>query len=196
MDIPPAVLNERITCAIQAAQQYRIPAAILLAVSEKENGRPGMVNKNKNGTSDIGTMQFNSAYIATLARHGITQADVAAAGCYPYQLAAWRLRRHILLDSGDIWTRAANYHSYTPERNAVYRADLIFKASAWTQKLRSPSWPEPHASCRQLTPPNSSQSRNGVQHSASCYKQRLIRIANDLDASHLTGQMINQDDSR
>jgi hypothetical protein len=46
-------------------------------------------------------------------------------------LAAWRLRGHILNDDGDIWTRAANYHSYTPKFNAIYRAKLIRAADRW-----------------------------------------------------------------
>ena len=59
-------------------------------------------------------MQFNTRYLEHLERrYGITAADVAA-GCYPYDLAAWRLRKHLELDAGDAWTRAANYHSRNP----------------------------------------------------------------------------------
>ena len=56
-------------------------------------------------------------------------------GCYPYDLAAWRLRRHIKNDAGDIWTRAANYHSRAPQQNATYRADLRVKAKKWADWL-------------------------------------------------------------
>jgi hypothetical protein len=62
-------------------------------------------------------------------------ADAAGSGCYPYDLAAWRLRGHIKNDGGDIWTRAANYHSRAPQRNATYRADLILKAKKWADWL-------------------------------------------------------------
>ncbi|HHU1953599.1 TPA: conjugal transfer protein, partial [Escherichia coli] len=48
-----------------------------------------------------------------------------------YDLAAWRIRGHIKNDKGDIWTKAANYHSKTPQFNEVYRADLIRKAAKW-----------------------------------------------------------------
>ena len=50
-------------------------------------------------------------------------------------LAAWRLHGHLDNDSGDIWTRAANYHSRTPYYNAVYRADLILMAAKWADRL-------------------------------------------------------------
>jgi hypothetical protein len=130
-------MQERVVCSISAAAKYEIPANLVLAVAEKEAGRPGQWIRNTNGTSDVGTMQFNTAYLATLARYGITPADVAQAGCYPYNLAAWRLRKHLLYDHGDMWTRAANYHSRTPVYNAEYRADLMVKAAQWADWLQA-----------------------------------------------------------
>jgi hypothetical protein len=56
-------------------------------------------------------------------------------GIYPYQLAAWRLRGHLTKDEGDIWTRAANYHSRTPKYNARYRYQIMRKALRWNQWL-------------------------------------------------------------
>lgn len=54
---------------------------------------------------------------------------------FSYQLAAWRIRRHLRKDKGDIWTRVANYHSRTPLFNQRYRVQLIRRASAWEQWL-------------------------------------------------------------
>lgn len=141
MDMTPA-LQERISCSLSAAAKYEVPAAMLLAVADKEGGRPGLVVRNKNGTSDIGTMQFNTAYIATLAPYGIRTEHVALAGCYPFELAAWRLRGHLDLDTGDVWTRAANYHSRTPRYNSMYRSDLVVRARWWTTWLMSHSQPD------------------------------------------------------
>jgi hypothetical protein len=87
------------------------------------------VEANNNGTHDVGPMQFNTSYLSDLARYGITANEVAVAGCYSFDLAAWRLRQHIQKDKGDLWTRAANYHSRTPQYNSVYRADLMRKAT-------------------------------------------------------------------
>ncbi len=130
IDIPPQQ-QERIVCSITAAVKYDVPANIVLAVSEKEGGKPGQWVKNKNGTHDVGAMQFNTRYLNDLAKCGITPDDVAKTGCYPYDLAAWRLAIHIKEDRGDIWTRAANYHSRTYEYNKDYRADLMVKANKW-----------------------------------------------------------------
>ncbi len=131
VDMPP-LQQERVICSVSAAHKYEIPAKILLAVAEKEGGKPGQWVKNTNGTHDVGSMQFNTAYLADLKKqYGITAKDAAASGCFAYELAAWRLRGHIKNDSGDIWKRAANYHSKTPKYNTPYRKDLIRKAAKW-----------------------------------------------------------------
>jgi hypothetical protein len=133
----PPELQERVVCSISAAVKYEVPANIVLAVAEKEGGRPGQWKQNTNGTDDVGPMQFNTAYLRELARFGITTNDVARSDCYPFDLAAWRLRMHIKHDDGDLWTRAANYHSRTPRYNAIYRSDLIRRASRWADWLKA-----------------------------------------------------------
>ena len=135
-DLPPQ-LQERVICSISAAVKYEVPVNIVLAVAEKEGGKPGQWVRNSNGTHDVGPMQFNTAYLGDLARYGISANDVAAAGCYSFELAAWRLRMHIRHDKGDLWTKAANYHSRTPQYNAMYRADLMHKASKWADWLEA-----------------------------------------------------------
>jgi hypothetical protein len=129
--LKPEEMNERVMCSVIAAVKYDVPANIILAVAEIEGGKPGQYVENTNGTLDVGPMQFNTAYLQDLARYGITAKDVEASGCYSYELAAWRLRGHILNDSGDLWTRAANYHSKTPYYNAEYRAKLIRASGKW-----------------------------------------------------------------
>lgn len=136
LDLPPA-MQERVVCSVTAAIKYEVPANIVLAVAEKENGKPGQRVRNTNGTDDVGTMQFNTSYLKTLRKYDITPEDVAQPGCYAYDLAAWRLRGHIKNDSGDIWTRAANYHSRTPKFNTIYRTDLIKVAGKWEKWLAS-----------------------------------------------------------
>ncbi len=134
----PAAYEERVVCSIAASLEYGVPADIMLAIAEVEGGRPGVIARNSNGTVDIGPMQFNSDYLRKeLKRYGITPDDVNGAGCYPYRLATWRVKKHIETDSGDIWTRAANYHSRTPKFNKIYRAKLISAAMRWAGWLKS-----------------------------------------------------------
>lgn len=130
---PP--MQERVVCSITAAVKYHVPANIVLAVAEKEAGKPNTWVRNSNNTYDIGPMQFNTSYLRDLAKYGITARDVAAGGCYSFELAAWRLRGHITHDKGDLWTRVANYHSRTHKYNTVYRNDLMRKAAKWAKWL-------------------------------------------------------------
>jgi murein endopeptidase len=128
--------QDRVTCSIAAALKFGVPANIMLAVAEMEGGRPGQRVRNHNGSFDVGPMQFNTRYLQHLERrYGITAADVAAADCYPYELAAWRLRKHLELDAGDVWTKIANYHSRNHVNNGKYRRRLIVKAGAWARWL-------------------------------------------------------------
>ena len=134
IDLPPD-MQERVVCSIIAAVKYEIPANILLAIAEIEGGKPGQWVQNNNGTHDVGSMQFNTAYLQDLSKYGINADHVAQSGCYAYDLAAWRIRQHIKNDQGDTWTKAANYHSRTTEYNARYRVDLIAKAAKWADWL-------------------------------------------------------------
>lgn len=132
-----AAQQDRAVCSISAAVKYEIPANIVLAVAEQEAGRPGLWVENTNGTYDVGSLQFNTAYLVQLAKYGITPKDVAAVGCYSYDLAAWRLRGHLLHDQGDMWTRVADYHSRTPAINAVYRHQIMVRAERWARWLEA-----------------------------------------------------------
>ena len=133
----PPQQQEMVVCSIGAGLAYGVPVNIVLAVAQQESGKPGQWVKNTNGTYDVGAMQFNTSYLHELQRYGITPAAVAQPGCYPYQLAAWRLRGHLKNDQGDIWTRAANYHSRTPQYNARYRYQLQRKAQVWAEWLNT-----------------------------------------------------------
>jgi hypothetical protein len=63
-DMPPQI-QERVVCSISAAVKYEVPANIVLAVAEKEAGKPGQWVRNSNGTHDVGPMQFNTRTCAT-----------------------------------------------------------------------------------------------------------------------------------
>ncbi|EPG9766459.1 conjugal transfer protein TrbN [Escherichia coli] len=136
VDIPQIpMMEERVMCSIIAAVKYELPANLVLAVAAQENGKPGQWVKNRNGTSDVGPLQFNTSYLQSLKKYGITASDVEKPGCYPYDLAAWRIRGHVLNDSGDLWTRVANYHSRTPYYNAKYRKLIMQRALGWANWL-------------------------------------------------------------
>ncbi|MCU7880243.1 MAG: muramidase [Candidatus Thiodiazotropha sp. (ex Lucinoma aequizonata)] len=167
----PSLEQERVVCSISPAVKYEVPAKIVLAMAEKEGGSPGQRVRNSNGTHDVGPMQFNSAYLGDLEKYGIITDDMAASGCYSFDLAAWRLRGHILHDSGDIWTRAANYHSRTPKYNTIYRADLMQKAVKWAD------WLDEHFSTVNVTAQGGAAPGNGTA------MQQVIQEATKIEAN-------------
>ncbi|MCL2875021.1 MAG: transglycosylase SLT domain-containing protein [Betaproteobacteria bacterium] len=136
-DIRPATVD----CVIKAAQRQGVPANVLLAIASVEGGKNGQVVENKNGTYDLGHLQINSIHFTPNGRFGklpITKEDVTWRGCYNAELAAWMLRQHLEEPDSrqDFWTRAANYHSHTPELNARYRQKLIPLSVAWGDWLQ------------------------------------------------------------
>jgi len=128
-DSPTHYYHERVECSIQAANHYHIPPLIMLTVAEQEGGKPGQKTRNRNGTYDYGVMQINTVSLEDLRPYGINENHVLAQGCYPYYLAAWRISGHIANDPGDLWQRAANYHSRTPYYNRLYREKLLRRAT-------------------------------------------------------------------
>jgi len=134
--LPPPEVQARIVCSIAAAERFGLPASVMLAVAQIEGGRPGLARRNTNGTYDLGPMQLNTAWLAELRPYGVDPRWALAGGCYPYQLAAWRIRGHLVRDGGDYWTRVANYHSRTPSRNRPYRAQVIVSAGRWDDWLQ------------------------------------------------------------
>lgn len=71
-DLPPQ-LHERVVCSIAAAVKYEIPANIVLAVAEKEGGKPGQWVRNSDGSHDIGTMQLTRVICGILRPTGSQQ---------------------------------------------------------------------------------------------------------------------------
>ncbi|HIQ48054.1 MAG TPA: invasion protein IagB, partial [Aquifex aeolicus] len=63
-------------CFKRAEKVYGVPYELLLAIALAESGlNPEALNKNRNGTYDIGIMQINTSNLSLLKRVGIIKRD-------------------------------------------------------------------------------------------------------------------------
>ena len=85
----PVVANA--ACWEAASQSYGIPVDVLKAVAKTESGfNPKAINKNKDGSHDIGMMQINSAWLPKLEGYGITEESLKDE-CTNLKVGAWIL---------------------------------------------------------------------------------------------------------
>jgi soluble lytic murein transglycosylase-like protein len=107
------------TCFDEAAKRYRVPVALLKAISTVEsNGNPNARNVNKNGSYDIGHMQINSSWLPTLARYGIDEKKLSDP-CINTNIGAWVLA-HNISRLGLSWNAVGAYNAASPEKRMVY----------------------------------------------------------------------------
>ncbi len=79
------------TCWEAASQSYGIPAQVLKAVAKTESGfNEKALNRNKDGSHDIGLMQINSGWLPTLEKYGITEESLKDS-CTNLKVGAWIL---------------------------------------------------------------------------------------------------------
>jgi soluble lytic murein transglycosylase-like protein len=111
----------RIESCIQSAANFRGQnPKWLMAIAVQESGlNPNAVNRaNKNGSVDHGLFQINSAWLPTLARHGITEQQLYDP-CIAAYVAAWILAQEIDRH-GPTWRAIGAYNSPTEANQKVY----------------------------------------------------------------------------
>lgn len=109
----------RADCFDQAAAYERVNPITLrgIAVVESSNN-PRAINRNRNGSVDLGLMQVNSIHLPELNRYGIHKRDLMNA-CKNTYVAAWLLRKS--MDRyGNTWKAVGGYHSNTPGEREQY----------------------------------------------------------------------------
>jgi soluble lytic murein transglycosylase-like protein len=77
-----------------ASKKFDIPLEVLIAVKHVESGSRldnAIVNKNANGTFDLGVMQVNSSWLPTLAQFGVDAETLLENHCVNIAVGAWIL---------------------------------------------------------------------------------------------------------
>lgn len=129
------------TCAIDAANQYRISKTLFLGILATEAGHVGQIVHNPGGSYDMGPAQINSSHLAEMAALGITRDQIINDGCLNIHIGAWILARELgnetPLHPKEFWQRVGNYNSRTPVLNHAYQLKV------WKQII-SLSHSQPH----------------------------------------------------
>ena len=106
-------------CWDAAAQRYQLSSALLYAIARTESGlNPLAIGRNGNGSRDIGLMQINSAWLPTLASHGITERALFEP-CTNIEVGAWILAGKVSR-LGYTWDAVGAYNAQNPTLRRAY----------------------------------------------------------------------------
>lgn len=106
-------------CFDEAAARYQIPSSLLMAISRVESsGNPQAINRNPDGSYDIGHMQINSRWLPLLKQYGIDERSLFDA-CTNTYVGAWILAQNIhRLGYG--WNAIGAYNARSPAKRMAY----------------------------------------------------------------------------
>lgn len=117
-------LTAETRCVVTAAERHSVNPWVLKAILKVEsNFKPGAVNRNPNGSVDIGMAQINSIHLKELRKYGISDKDLLDP-CVSTYVAAWHLAKQYRAH-GNTWFAVGAYHSATPCFNNRY-AGLVW----------------------------------------------------------------------
>lgn len=115
--VAPVAANA--ACFDEAAARFGLPTSLLKAISRVESsGNPHAVNRNSNGSYDIGHMQINSQWLPVLQRYGIDERMLFDA-CVSTYVGAWVLAQNIRRH-GYNWTAVGAYNASNPTKRVAY----------------------------------------------------------------------------
>ena len=126
-------------CWEDAATRYQVSSVLLYAIARTESGlNPQAIGRNSNGSRDIGLMQINSAWLPTLASHGIGERDLFEP-CVNIHVGAWILAGNVSR-LGYTWEAVGAYNAANPALRRSYvekvRRHLAIEAPASRPSVR------------------------------------------------------------
>lgn len=100
-----------INCWAAAGIRYDVPVDLLFAVGQVESShKVDAINRNKDGSEDLGVMQINSRWLTVLAGYGITRHILLTKPCTNIQVGAWILAGEIQR-TGYSWQTIGAYNA-------------------------------------------------------------------------------------
>ena len=121
-------------CFERAEATYGIHRDLLRAIAQQESSlNPAAINKNANGSVDVGLMQINSQWWPRLTRAGFDTAWLLDP-CYNVMFGSWILAQNVAR-RGMTWEAVGAYHSPTDWRARQYSVQI---AGRLAKILRQP----------------------------------------------------------
>ena len=102
----------------RAGQHRKFPCKESTWLGSESSINPRAVNRNANGSYDVGLIQINSSWFPQLKRHGIEERHLYDP-CVSLQVGAWILAQN-LRRLRDPWLAVGAYNSPTPARARAY----------------------------------------------------------------------------
>jgi soluble lytic murein transglycosylase-like protein len=106
-------------CWEEAARRYSVNPAMLVAIARTESGlNPQAINRNRDGSIDLGLMQINSRWFPLLRQYGIGEQQLRDP-CTSIHVGAWILSQN-MQRLGNSWDAVGAYNSSQPAQRAAY----------------------------------------------------------------------------
>lgn len=121
-------------CFYQAGSIYNVHPNILWAIAKVESGfNPFALNKNTNGTYDIGIMQINSSWLPILKKHGLKNDSTLWDPCYNINVGAWVLS-NCIQKFGYTWEAIGCYNTTSSIKRVRYAKKVYKVLEPYIQK--------------------------------------------------------------
>ncbi|MGB8421352.1 MAG: lytic transglycosylase domain-containing protein [Paraburkholderia sp.] len=138
-----ASTGARADCLDDAAIYFDLDPMLVRAIAKHESGmRADAVNRNRNGSYDIGLMQINTVWLPRLQEKGIT-AESLRNPCVNGYVGAWILRSNVER-FGQTWKAVGAYNASSSDKQLKY-ANSVY--SIWT-RLRNMAFEQRTASAQ------------------------------------------------
>ncbi|WP_230411603.1 lytic transglycosylase domain-containing protein [Collimonas humicola] len=111
--------GQALACWQQVAEKYDINPYLLYAIAKTESSlNPAAINRNKNGSYDIGLMQINSSWFPLLRKYGVDEKKLLDP-CVSIEVGAWILAQN-MRRLGNSWDAVGAYNSSNPAYRLRY----------------------------------------------------------------------------
>lgn len=125
------------TCFDAAGLRYGVSPLLLQAIARQESAmNPRALHRNDNGSTDLGLMQINSAWLPTLARHGVRERDLWDP-CANVMVGAWILGGNFRAMGRNADALGA-YNARDPQKRLAYARQVLRHYVALRAELSPP----------------------------------------------------------